>query len=227
MRAAVVEALNQPLVVRDVPDPEWPPDGAIVRVSANGICRTDWHLWSDDWRWRGLAIAPPFVLGHEFGGVIEEVGREVRSWKLGDRVIFPMNPGTIFETLSAGAPKVPDAALELLTPQLRAFSEQTWSAMQSTPFAKTNADLLPNLVRMQQRFVRKGGMLMAGTDPTGFGGVIPGFSARRQLELMVRGGFPFPQALQICTLNGARLLGRDSDVGSVEVGKRPDAVDRR
>ena len=131
---------------------------------------------------------------------------------------------TIFETLSAGAPKVPDVALELLTPQLRAFYEQTWSAMQSTPFAKTNADLLPNLVRMQQRFVRKGGLLMAGTDPTGFGGVIPGFSARRQLQLMVQGGFPFPQALQICTLNGARFLGRDSAVGSVEVGKRADLL---
>jgi enamidase len=96
--------------------------------------------------------------------------------------------------------------------------------MQSTPFAKTNADLLPNLVRMQRRFVRKGGLLMAGTDPTGFGGVIPGFSVRRQLELMMQGGFPFPQALQICTLNGARFLGRDSDVGSVEVGKRADLL---
>jgi enamidase len=80
---------------------------------------------------------------------------------------------TIFETLTAGAPKAPDVALELLTPQLRAFYDQTWSAMQSTPFAQTNADLLPNLVRMQRRFVRKGGLLMAGTDPTGFGGVIP------------------------------------------------------
>ena len=49
---------------------------------------------------------------------------------------------TIFETLTAGAPKAPDVALELLTPQLRAFYDQTWSAMQSTPFAQTNADLL-------------------------------------------------------------------------------------
>jgi enamidase len=65
---------------------------------------------------------------------------------------------------------------------------------------------------------------MAGTDPTGFGGVIPGFSARRQLHLMVQGGFPFSEALQICTLNGARFLGRDSDVGSVEVGKRADLL---
>jgi enamidase len=131
---------------------------------------------------------------------------------------------TIFETLTAGQPRAPDVALDLLIPQLHASYEQTWSAMQPTPFAKTNAELLPKLVRMQRRFVRKGGLLMAGTDPTGFGGVIPGFSARRQLHLMVQGGFPFSEALQICTLNGARFLGRDSDVGSVEVGKRADLL---
>jgi D-arabinose 1-dehydrogenase-like Zn-dependent alcohol dehydrogenase len=93
MRAAVVEELNQPLLVRNVPDPECPPDGAILRVGANGICRTDWHLWTDDWAWRGLAIKPPFVLGHEFSGTVEEVGRDVRNWRKNDRVIFPMNPG--------------------------------------------------------------------------------------------------------------------------------------
>lgn len=93
MRAAVVEELNQPLVVKNVPDPKCPSDGAIVRVGANGICRTDWHLWTGDWMWRGLAIQPPFVLGHEFSGTIEEVGRDVTDWKKGDRVIFPMNPG--------------------------------------------------------------------------------------------------------------------------------------
>ena len=93
MRAAVVEELNKPLVVRTVPDPECPRDGALVRVGANGICRTDWHLWTGDWTWRGLGIEPPFVLGHEFSGTIEEVGSEVIGWKRADRVIFPMNPG--------------------------------------------------------------------------------------------------------------------------------------
>ncbi|MBB2180430.1 zinc-binding dehydrogenase [Gluconacetobacter tumulicola] len=93
MRAAVVEELQKPLVVRSIPDPECPPDGAIVRIGANGICRTDWHLWTDDWAWRGLSIKPPFVLGHEFAGIIEEVGADVRQWKPGDRVVYPMNPG--------------------------------------------------------------------------------------------------------------------------------------
>lgn len=93
MLAAVVEALSQPLVVRTIADPTCPPDGAIIRIGANGICRTDWHLWTGDWAWRGLAIEPPFVLGHEFAGIVEEVGSEVRNWRKGDRIVYPMNPG--------------------------------------------------------------------------------------------------------------------------------------
>lgn len=93
MRAAVIEELGQPLVVQDVPEPTCPPDGAIVRVMANGICRTDWALWSGNFWAGGPRVAAPFVLGHEFAGVVEEVGSEVRRWRAGDRVTFPMNPG--------------------------------------------------------------------------------------------------------------------------------------
>jgi D-arabinose 1-dehydrogenase-like Zn-dependent alcohol dehydrogenase len=93
MRAAVIEELSQPLVIREVPDPICPPDGAVLRVAANGICRTDWALWSGSFWTGGPQLTPPFVLGHEFAGTIEEVGPEVRGWKAGDRVTFPMNPG--------------------------------------------------------------------------------------------------------------------------------------
>lgn len=92
MRAAVVEGISKPLVVREVPDPKCPPNGVIIRTGANGICRTDWHLWSGDWSWR-LEIEPPWVLGHEIAGTIEEVGPEVTGWKKGDRVTYPMTPG--------------------------------------------------------------------------------------------------------------------------------------
>ena len=93
MRAAVLEELRRPLVVREIPDPECPADGAIVRVEANGICRTDWALWAGDFWFGGPQPAPPFVLGHEFAGTIVEVGADVRDWKRGARVTFPMNPG--------------------------------------------------------------------------------------------------------------------------------------
>jgi D-arabinose 1-dehydrogenase-like Zn-dependent alcohol dehydrogenase len=88
-----MEAIRQPLVVRDVPDPTPPPHGVVVRVEANGICRSDWHLWSGDWSWFGIAVALPHVLGHEFCGVIEAVGPEVTRWKKGDRVLVPFSQG--------------------------------------------------------------------------------------------------------------------------------------
>ena len=49
MKAAVFEGTKKPLVVKTVPDPECAPNSAIVRVEANGVCRSDWHAWSGDW----------------------------------------------------------------------------------------------------------------------------------------------------------------------------------
>ena len=78
---------------------------------------------------------------------------------------------------------------------------------------------------LRKRFVEAGGLLLAGTDPTGYGGVVPGYAGKREIELLVRdGGFSVAQAIAISTLNGAKFLGRDKDVGSLEVGKRADVV---
>src|SRR5262249_43551727 len=99
-------------VVRDMPDPQCPPNGAIVRVEANGICRTDWHLWTGDWTWVGVALQPPWVLGHEFCGVIEEVGPEVTRWKKGDRVLVPFSQGEgTCEWCRSGHPNICDTPL--------------------------------------------------------------------------------------------------------------------
>src|SRR5206468_7346932 len=56
MKAAVMEAIRQPLIVGDVPDPSPPDNGVVVRVEANGICRSDWHLWTGDWSWLGIQV---------------------------------------------------------------------------------------------------------------------------------------------------------------------------
>jgi D-arabinose 1-dehydrogenase-like Zn-dependent alcohol dehydrogenase len=88
-----MEGVRKPLVVRDMPDPTPAANGAVVRVEANGICRTDWHLWTGDWTWLGIQLPMPHVLGHEFCGVVEEVGREVTRWKAGARVLMPFSAG--------------------------------------------------------------------------------------------------------------------------------------
>lgn len=76
----------------------------------------------------------------------------------------------------------------------------------------------------EREFVRKAGTLLAGLDPTGFGGVIAGYGDQREVELLVEAGFTPIEAIQIATLNGARFLGEEKQVGSIENGKAADLV---
>jgi imidazolonepropionase-like amidohydrolase len=73
-------------------------------------------------------------------------------------------------------------------------------------------------------FVRAGGLLMAGPDPTGNGGVLPGFGDQRELQLLVEAGFTPVEAIHIATANGARYLGRLDRIGTIEAGKQADLV---
>ena len=85
MRAVIYEAFGVLPVVRDVPYPACPPDGVVVRVDATGLCRSDWHAWAG----HDPDVRLPHVPGHEFAGTIEVVGRAVRPWQPGQRVIMP------------------------------------------------------------------------------------------------------------------------------------------
>jgi enamidase len=67
--------------------------------------------------------------------------------------------------------------------------------------------LFPKAMALEREFARAGGLLVAGTDPTGGGGVIPGYANQRQLELLVEAGFTPLEAIAIGTRNGARYLG--------------------
>jgi imidazolonepropionase-like amidohydrolase len=77
-------------------------------------------------------------------------------------------------------------------------------------------------VEFERAFVKAGGLLMAGADPTGNGSALAGFADQRNIELLVAGGFTVPEAIQIATLNGARFLGLDAQIGSIAVGKAAD-----
>ena len=65
---------------------------------------------------------------------------------------------------------------------------------------------------------------MSGTDPTGYGGVVPGYANQRVLQLLVEAGFTPLEAIRIGTLNGARYLGLDERIGSLAPGKQADLV---
>lgn len=133
----------------------------------------------------------------------------------------------VFATFIPGQREQSQAALALLDPRLRDMYESTWKKIQATPepMAKARQEWFAESTQLEKRFVEAGGLLLGGSDPTGYGGVIPGFSAKREIELLVQAdGFTFPQAIRIVSLNAAKFEGRDRDIGSLAVGKRADIV---
>jgi enamidase len=128
---------------------------------------------------------------------------------------------TVFETLTPGRPVPP--GLEVLVPELKQQFDRLRERVANNP-RSTYAALLPRAMALERAFARAGGLLIAGTDPTGGGGVIPGYSNQRQLELLVEEGFTPVEAIRIGTLNGAQYLGRDARIGSIAVGKQADLL---
>jgi imidazolonepropionase-like amidohydrolase len=79
-------------------------------------------------------------------------------------------------------------------------------------------------MQFERAFVAAGGLLMTGCDPTGYGGVVPGFGDQRNIELLVEAGFTPVEAIRIATSNGAKFLGKDASIGSIAPGKAADLV---
>ncbi|MGZ4836180.1 MAG: amidohydrolase family protein [Terriglobales bacterium] len=84
--------------------------------------------------------------------------------------------------------------------------------------------LLKKEMDFEYAFAKAGGLLLAGLDPTGYGGVVPGFGDQREVELLVEAGFTPVEAIKIATLNGAQWLGVADKIGSIAVGKNADLV---
>jgi alcohol dehydrogenase len=85
MKAVLYDAFRSLPRLEVVSDPEPSEHGAVIRVMATGVCRSDWHGWMG----HDPTISLPHVPGHELAGIVEEVGKQVTRWKPGDRVTVP------------------------------------------------------------------------------------------------------------------------------------------
>jgi len=84
--------------------------------------------------------------------------------------------------------------------------------------------LVRKAMNFERAFVAAGGLLIAGLDPTGNGGVVAGFGDQRQVELLVEAGFTPLEAIKIASFNGSKFLGEDARIGSIAAGKQADLM---
>jgi hypothetical protein len=129
----------------------------------------------------------------------------------------------VFETMLPGRPPLQARMLDALTPEAREAYLYARNRRVEKPVPDA-ALLLANAMAMERRFVAAGGLLLAGPDPTGNGGILPGFGDQRELELLVEAGFTPVEAIRIATLNGAIYEGKQASIGSIEIGKHADLV---
>lgn len=129
MKAAVLNRFAAPLSFETVADVECPKDGVIIRVKACGVCRSDHHAWVG----ADPDVVLPHVMGHEFAGVVEEVGADCTKFQKGDRVTAPFILGCGYcPDCVAGHPTICDTQRVIGFTQWGAFAE--FVAVQSADF---------------------------------------------------------------------------------------------
>jgi imidazolonepropionase-like amidohydrolase len=140
-----------------------------------------------------------------------------------DRKVALTSTLAIFESFTPARPATPVRVLDAMSPDARSryLQSRAATAVQlNSPYAKA----FPNAMTLEKMFHDAGGLLVAGTDPTGYGGVLPGFGSQRTIELLVEAGLTPLQAIKVATLNGATYLGRADRVGTLTVGKDADVL---
>ena len=135
-----------------------------------------------------------------------------------------------FNTSGArGGPPAAGGAPNYMTRVLDSMAEEprraylTGRAMAGTQTNPTYPELFKREMQFERMFAQAGGLLLAGLDPTGGGGVVAGYGDWREVELLVEAGFTPVEAIKIQTFNGAQYLG-DNSIGSIASGKAADLV---
>jgi imidazolonepropionase-like amidohydrolase len=131
----------------------------------------------------------------------------------------------VFEAMIATRPLLSKHQMAMMSSEsLRSHLAARAAAAGSPARAAKLEAALKKEMAFEVAFVRAGGLLIAGPDPTGNGGTLPGFGDQRELELLVEAGFTPVEAIRIATANGAGYLGQLDRIGTIAPGKHADLV---
>jgi len=187
----------------------------------------------------GIAVASDFVKDKQPGkcppiptylkaiAAVDPDGPEVKAI-VDDLVRHHVAVTSTLPVLAAGVvdwfPGLGD--LQLLNYQSQMEALRTLAEMyRSSPERReSRRKVVENEMRFERAFVAAGGHLMAGTDPTGWGGTLPGPGNHAELRLLVDAGFKPLEAIRIATWNGAKFQHLDDRIGSLEAGKQADLI---
>jgi len=127
----------------------------------------------------------------------------------------------VFEQSVLSRPDEPQKVLDTLSDDARkAYQANRARLTADSP----RVPMLAKEFQFERAFVKAGGLLLAGLDPTGIGGTVAGYGDQREVELLVEAGFTPVEAIKIATLNGAQFLGEADHIGSISVGKQADIM---
>jgi imidazolonepropionase-like amidohydrolase len=163
---------------------------------------------------RNASLIDLDIRGPEFRGLVQH---------LVDHGVALTSTLPVFETYTPGRPPAPSGAIDVMLPEAREQYLRTRVRIASQEESDWSI-LFEKEMEMEHAFAEAGGLLVVGTDPTGYGGVVAGYSNWRAIELLVEAGFSPVEAIEVGTLNGARYLGMDDRIGSITVGKWADLV---
>jgi len=138
----------------------------------------------------------------------------------------------VFEMSVPGRPTIQQRVLDALTVEARSavLNNKVRASDASLIRQRYHSDASPwpaafkKELEFEHAFAQAGGLLLAGLDPTGMGGVIAGFGDQREVELLVEAGFTPVEAIHIATANGAQFLGELDRIGTIAAGKQADLV---
>ena len=130
----------------------------------------------------------------------------------------------VYELFFQNRPTKDERSLRAMAPEVRESYLRDRERIDEAEDYALETYMLRNAMEYEKAFVEAGGLLGSGVDPTGNGGALPGYGDQRNFELLVEAGFDIPMAVRIVSLNGAKILEVDDELGSIEVGKIADLV---